>query len=570
VQEIEYFHIFATNKQHVIMENHFLGIIESSIKECWDLPGFSDYKGKTYYYKDVAKQIAYLHILFEQAGIQKGDKVALVGRNSSHWAISFFGILTYGAVAVPILHDFKSNNIHHIVNHSEAKGILAGSSNWEQMEAEAMSGLKLAVLLDDFSILLAEEKNVYEVRKRWDEYFEEKYPEGFTAAHAVYHAESPDELAVLNYTSGTTSSSKGVMLPYRSLWSNTKYANDALPFIHPGDNLICMLPMAHMYGLAFEILNAVGKGCHVHFLTRIPSPKLLLESFAALRPTLILAVPLIIEKIVKSRVFPEIKKPLIRFLLKLPGVREKILRAIAAKLEQAFGGNFAEIVIGGAALNKDVENFLHSIKFRYTVGYGLTECGPLVAYSQWDTFKKGSVGTIVDRMEVRIDHPDADGVGEIFVKGTSVMLGYYRNPAATEAILGPDGWMDTGDLGMIDEDGVLYIRGRSKTMILSSNGQNIYPEEIEDLLNNMPYVSESLIISQEGKLVALIHPNLEMIDHENIDDAKVESLMRENIKELNGKLPLYSKISSFKLFSEEFEKTPKRSIKRYLYQSVGN
>ncbi|MDR2811484.1 MAG: AMP-binding protein [Tannerellaceae bacterium] len=552
------------------MENRFLGIIENSIKAYWELPGFSDYKGKTYYYKDIAKQIAYLHILLEQAGIRKGDKVALVGRNSSHWAISFFGVLTYGAVVVPILHDFTSDNIHHIVNHSEAKAVLAGSTNWEHMDADAMPNLKFVAILDDFSIILAEEKKVYDVRNRWDEYFESTYPEGFTPHHVAYHTEEPEQLAVLNYTSGTTSFSKGVMLPYRSLWSNTKYANEALPFIHPGDNLVCMLPMAHMYGLAFEILNAVGKGCHIYFLPRIPSPKLLLESFAVLRPTLILSVPLIIEKMMKSRVFPEMEKPLIKFLLKLPGVNKVILNTIAAKLNKAFGDNFSEIVIGGAALNKDVENFLHRIKFRYTVGYGLTECGPLVAYSQWDSFKKGSVGRIVDRMEVRISNPDSDGVGEIFVKGMNIMLGYYKNKGATDAILSPDGWMNTGDLGLIDKDGVLYIRGRSKTMILSANGQNIYPEEIEDLLNNMPYVSESLLIYQEGKLVALIYPDLDKMENDQIEDGGIGRLMQENLDQLNKKLPLYSRVNSFKLYSEEFEKTPKRSIKRYLYQPIEN
>ncbi|MDR1259494.1 MAG: AMP-binding protein [Tannerellaceae bacterium] len=553
------------------MENRFLGIVEHSIKEYWDLPGFTDYNGKTYYYRDIAGRMARLHILLEEAGIRKGDKVALVGRNSSHWAISFFGILTYGAVAVPILHEFKPDNIHHIVNHSEAKALFAGSANWDKIDASAMPGLQLIVLLDDFSIIRAENAgHMHEVRDNWDVYFENKYPGGFTPGNATYHAEEPGETAVLNYTSGTTSSSKGVMLPYRSLWSNTKYANDVLPFIHPGDNLVCMLPMAHMYGLAFEILNAVGKGCHIHFLTRTPSPKLLLESFAALRPTLILAVPMIIEKMVKSRVFPEMKKPLIRTLLKLPIVKNKILNMIAGRLNNAFGGNFAEIVIGGAALNKEVESFLHSIHFRYTVGYGLTECGPLVAYSQWDSFKEGSVGRIVDRMEVRIDSPDRQGVGEIFVKGENVMLGYYKNQQATDAVLHPDGWMNTGDLGLIDNDGVLYIRGRSKTMILSSNGQNIYPEEIEDLLNNMPYVAESLIINQEDRLTALIFPDIEKIAGEHIDEAGVETLMCENLNLLNKSLPVYSKVGGFKLCAVEFEKTPKRSIKRYLYQPAGN
>jgi long-chain acyl-CoA synthetase len=552
------------------MENRFIGIVEHSIREYWDLPGFSDYKGNTYYYKDVAVQMARLHILFEEAGINKGDKIALVGRNSSHWAISFFAILTYGAVAVPILHDFKADNIHNIVNHSEAKALLAGTYNWESMNAAAMPHLKLVALLEDFSLILSENAGLQDVRNHWNEYFENKYPGGFTPSNIAYHQETPDEPAVLNYTSGTTSSSKGVILPYRSLWSNTKYANEALPFIHPGDNFVCMLPMAHMYGLAFEILNAVGKGCHIHFLSRTPSPKLLLESFAKLRPTLILAVPLIIEKMVKSRVFPQMQKPLIRFLLKLPIAKNIVLNTIAAKLNDAFGGNFAEIVIGGAALNKEVEEFLHSIHFRYTVGYGLTECGPLVAYAQWDSFKKGSVGRIVDRMEVRIDSPDHNGVGEIFVKGDNVMLGYYKNQKATDAVMYPDNWMNTGDLGTMDEDGVLYIRGRSKTMILSSNGQNIYPEEIEDLLNNMPLVTESIVIYKEGKLTALIYPDVEKIANEHIDTPTINAIMHENLNLLNKTLPTYSKVNNFKLQAEEFDKTPKRSIKRYLYQPAGN
>ncbi|MDR1500590.1 MAG: AMP-binding protein [Tannerellaceae bacterium] len=552
------------------MENRFLGIVEHSLREYWDLPGFSDYRGKTYYYRDIARQMALLHILFDEAGIRKGDKIALVGRNSANWAVSFFGILSYGAVAVPILHDFKAANIHNIVNHSEAKALLAGAHNWEGMDEDAMPGLVFVASLEDFSLILAGD-GLKGVRERWDKCFLDRYPDGFGPRDAAYHAEAPDEAAVLNYTSGTTSSSKGVMLPYRSLWSNTKYANEALPFIHAGDNLVCMLPMAHMYGLAFEILNAVGKGCHIHFLTRTPSPKLLLESFAELRPTLILAVPLIIEKMVKSRVFPQMEKPLMRFLLKLPVVKGMVLKTVAAKLNEAFGGNFAEIVIGGAALNREVESFLHSIGFRYTVGYGLTECGPLVAYSQWDSFKMGSVGRIVDRMEVRIDAPGADGVGEIFVRGDNVMLGYYKNPKATDAVMYDGGWMNTGDLGFLDKDGVLFIRGRSKTMILSSNGQNIYPEEIEDLLNNMPCVAESLIVYDEGKLTALIYPDMEkaggVLGEADIMTGLL-TLMRDNLELLNKGLPVYSKVASFKIQGEEFEKTPKRSIKRYLYQPV--
>ena len=549
------------------MENRFLELIENSIKEHWDLPAFSDYNGHTYHYKDVARRIAKFHIILEHAGVKKGDKVALVGRNSSNWAISFFGILSYGAVAIPILHEFKPDNIHHIVNHSEAKVVLAGLNNWENMNEQMMPDVRLFMLLDDFSILGSKDREIYTVRDRINEYFGKKYPRSFTPDDINYHKEEPDELAVLNYTSGTTSFSKGVMIPYRSLWSNTKFAADNLPFIHPGDNIVCMLPMAHMYGLAFEILNCVNKGCHIHFLTRIPSPKIIADAFARVKPTLILAVPLIIEKIIKNKVFPQLEKPLIKLMLKLPYVDQKVRNAIVDKLTESFGGKFGEVIIGGAAMNKDVEEFLHSIKFRYTIGYGMTECGPLIAYEPWDTFRQGSVGRIVDRMEARIDSSDpVNEVGEILVKGTNVMLGYYKNPEATKAVMTDDGWMHTGDLGTIDQDGFLYIRGRCKTMILGPSGQNIYPEEIEDKLNNMPCVAESLIISQGGKLVALIYPDWEQVDRVGIQHSGIEQLMQQNIDQLNAEMPAYCKVSHFKLYQEEFEKTPKRSIKRYLYQ----
>ena len=542
-------------------------LIENSIKEHWDLPAFSDYNGHTYHYKDVARRIAKFHIILEHAGVKKGDKVALVGRNSSNWAISFFGILSYGAVAIPILHEFKPDNIHHIVNHSEAKVVLAGLNNWENMNEQMMPDVRLFMLLDDFSILGSKDREIYTVRDRINEYFGKKYPRSFTPDDINYHKEDPDELAVLNYTSGTTSFSKGVMIPYRSLWSNTKFAADNLPFIHPGDNIVCMLPMAHMYGLAFEILNCVNKGCHIHFLTRIPSPKIIADAFARVKPTLILAVPLIIEKIIKNKVFPQLEKPIIKLMLKLPYVDQKVRNAIVDKLTESFGGRFGEVIIGGAAMNKDVEEFLHSIKFRYTIGYGMTECGPLIAYEPWDTFRQGSVGRIVDRMEARIDSSDpVNEVGEILVKGTNVMLGYYKNPEATKAVMTDDGWMHTGDLGTIDQDGFLYIRGRCKTMILGPSGQNIYPEEIEDKLNNMPCVAESLIISQGGKLVALIYPDWEQVDRAGIQHSGIEQLMQQNIDQLNAEMPAYCKVSHFKLYQEEFEKTPKRSIKRYLYQ----
>ncbi len=551
----------------IIMEKRFLGLIEKSIKEHWDLPAFTDYNGETYHYSDFAREIEKLHILLEHAGIVKGDKVAIVGRNSSHWAISFFGTLAYGAIAVPILHDFKPDNIHHIVNHSEAKAVLAAGSNWENLNEKMMPDVLLFMLLDDFSIIHCTTKEVDNVREQLDAYFDAKYPQGFTSSNVQYHREQPEELAVLNYTSGTTSFSKGVMLSYLSLWSNTQMAYDCLPFIHPGDNIVCMLPMAHMYGLAFEILNSVNKGCHVHFLTRTPSPKIISEAFARIRPTLILAVPLIIEKIIKNRVFPELEKPLMKLLLKVPYVDKKVLGMIANKLYESFGNNVSEIVIGGAALNKEVETFLKTINFRYTVGYGMTECGPLVAYTQWDSFKQGSVGQVADRMEVKIESKDpANIVGEIIVRGDNVMLGYYKNPEATAAVMMEDGWMRTGDLGTMDKDGFLYIRGRSKSLILSSNGQNIYPEEIEDKLNNMLYVAESIIISQGGKLVALIYPDWEQTDKAGLSHADIEQLMQTNIDQLNKEIPAYSKVTCFKLYQEEFEKTPKRSIKRYLYQ----
>ena len=548
------------------MEQSFIAYIENSIKENWDLDALTDYKGATLQYKDVARKIEKLHIIFEASGIRKGDKIAVCGRNSSHWGVTFLATLTYGAVIVPILHEFKADNVHNIVNHSEAKLLFVGDQVWENLNESAMPLLEGIFMMTDFTLLVSRNERVTYARDHLNEIFGKKFPKNFRKEHIDYHKDQPEELAVINYTSGTTSYSKGVMLPYRSLWSNTRFAFEVLP-LKAGDKLVCMLPMAHMYGLAFEVLNSVNKGCHVHFLTRTPSPKIIAEAFTTIKPALILAVPLIIEKIIKNKVFPELEKPLIKLLLKVPYIDQKVLDTISAKLTASFGGNFGEIVIGGAAINKEVETFLHSIHFRYTVGYGMTECGPLVSYAQWDEFKPGSVGRIVDRMEVRIDSEDPENkVGEILVKGMNVMLGYYKNPEATKAVMMPDGWMRTGDLGTLDKDGFLYIRGRSKTMILGPSGQNIYPEEIEDRLNNMLYVAESLIISQGGKLVALIYPDWEQVDKAGIQHSEIEKLMQTNIDQVNEEMPNYSKITCFKLYQEEFEKTPKRSIKRYLYQ----
>ena len=446
---------------------------------------------------------------------------------------------------------------------------MVSSSNWESLDEQKMPAVRLIVRLEDFSLIYSKTDKSQLAKAQIDALYAQKFPLGLTPKDIHYHLEQPDELAVLNYTSGTTSLSKGVMIPYRSLWSNTKFAADHLPFILAGDNIVCMLPMAHMYGLAFEVLNSVNKGCHIHFITRTPVPKIISEAFTTIKPKLILAVPLIIEKIVRSKIMPELEKPMMRFLLKVPIVNKRILQIVSEKMEAAFGGNFAEIIIGGAAFSKEVEQLLRRLRFRYTVGYGMTECGPLISYAQWDIFKMGSVGQAVDRMEIRIDSADPERqVGEILVKGTNVMLGYYKNPEATAAVMMDNGWMRTGDLGTIDRDGFLYIRGRCKTMILGSNGQNIYPEEIEDRLNQMPYVGESLIVMQGHKLNALIHPNWEEVDKANLPHSDMEKIMQANIDQLNKEIPGHCRISAIKLYQEEFEKTPKRSIKRYLYQQA--
>ena len=551
------------------MENRFLGLIENSIKEHWDLPAFSDYNGHTFHYKDVARRIEKFHIILEHAGIKKGDKVALVGRNSSNWAICFFGILAYGAVAVPILHEFKPDNIHHIVNHSEAKAVLAASSNWENMNERMMPDVKLFMMLDNFSIIHSKSKEVRVVRDRINEYFGKKYPRSFTSNDVRYHVEKPEELAVLNYTSGTTSFSKGVMIPYRSLWSNTQFAYDNLPFIHPGDNIVCMLPMAHMYGLAFEFLYEFSVGCHIYYLTRMPSPKIIFQAFADIKPNLIVAVPLIIEKIIKKSVLPKLETPTMKLLLKVPIINDKIKATVREQMVQAFGGNFATVIVGGAAFNQEVEQFLRMIDFPYTVGYGMTECGPIICYEDWTRFKPGSCGKAAPRMEVKILSPDPENIpGEIVCRGPNVMLGYYKNEEATAEVVDKDGWLHTGDLALMDAEGNVTIKGRSKNMLLGPNGQNIYPEEIEDKLNNLPYVAESIIVQQNEKLVGLVYPDFDEAFAHGLKNEDIERVMEENRVALNAMLPAYSQILKMKIYPEEFEKTPKKSIKRYLYQEA--
>ena len=549
------------------MNERFLELIEKSIKAHWELPALTDHKSNTFYYKDMAEEIAKLHIVFRQANVRKGDKIALMNRNSSRWAISFFGILSYGAVAVPILNDFKPENVHHIINHSEAKLFLLGNSNWENLDKSAMPEIICFISLDDFSVINSRQPEIVQNREQIDARFRELYPEGLLPEHVKFHVEDPEELALLNYTSGTSGFSKGVMLPYRSLWGNLRYSVDDFHFLNSGDNFVSMLPMAHMFGLMYEIMACVNKGCHIHFLPRVPNPKSIVESFAAARPTWVVAVPLILEKIVKNNIFPILRQPKMKILLKIPLVKQLIRKKICAKLNDAFGGAFFQVGLGGAPLNKEIETFLHSIGFHYTLGYGMTECGPLIAYTQWHKFKPGSVGTAIDRVNIKVDSPDPERVtGEILVSGINNMLGYYKNPAATAEVMMPDGWMRTGDLGVIDKDGFLFIRGRSKALILSSSGQNIYPEELESMLNNLDYVSESLVVQRQDKLIALVYPNREQAEKEGISETELQKIMKDNLETINQQLPAFSYISEICLQKEGFEKTPKQSIKRYLYQ----
>lgn len=548
------------------METTLNGYLQSSVRKNWEELALTDFNGVSFQYRDIARKIAKLHLLYEQAGVKRGDKIALCGKNSSQWAVAFLSAITYGAVAVPILHEFKADNIHHLVTHSEAKLFYTDDAIWENLDPDSMNGLEGVIRLHDYSLIMSRNKRLTNAREHLNEIFGKRYPERFTPDDVVYYKEKKDELALINYTSGSMGFSKGVMLTYHNLWSNIQFTIDGLTFLNPGDGIVCMLPLAHMYGLIVELLHPLVKGCHVYFLTRMPSPRVILEAFATVRPKLIVTVPLIIEKIVKTKVFPLLDKPLMKLLMHIPVIDDRLLEKIKTQLMGAFGGNVQEIIIGGAALNKDVETFLRRINFPYTVGYGMTECAPLVAYAQWDKQRPGSCGQIVDRMEGRIDSPDPEHIpGELWVRGDNVMKGYYKNKDATDAVM-KDGWMNTGDLCTMDSDGFIYIRGRNKNMILGPSGQNIYPEEIEQKLNNMPYVAESLVVDSDGQLAALIYPDLELATKQGIHTDALSKIMDDNIAALNKDLPAYSQIRKVKLYNEEFEKTPKRSIKRYLYQ----
>ena len=549
----------------------FVGIIAESIKQNWDLDALTDYQGATLQYKDVARKIEKLHILFENAGVKPGDKIALCGRNSACWATAFLGVLTYGAVAVPILHEFKAAQVHNIVNHSEAKLLFVGDMVWPELNADEMPALEGIINIPDYSLLVSRTVLLTEARERLNEFFGKKYPKFFRKEHVNYTvAAGADDLALINYTSGTTSNSKGVLIPYRALWSNLEFALEVLSTrVHRGDKVISMLPLAHMYGMSFEFIFEFMHGCHVFYLTRIPSPKIVLKAFGEIKPTIIISVPLIIEKIIKKNVLPKLQTPSMKVLLKLPIISTKIRERIRESLVQAFGGNFYEIIVGGAAFNSEVENLLHKIGFNYTVGYGATECAPIISYEDWHNFAPGSCGKAAPRMEVRINSADPANVpGEILARGMNTMLGYFKNPEATAQTLDKDGWYHTGDLGVMDAEGNIYIRGRIKNMLLGASGQNIYPEEIEDKLNTLPYVSECIVIQKNEKLYALIYPDYEEAEKNGLDENGLNEAMEQNRKELNTMVAAYEQISGFKLYKEEFEKTPKRSIKRFLYENA--
>ena len=539
-------------------------ILEASVCRNWERPSLSDYKGRDYSFADVAEMIAKLHILFEAAGVRQGDKIAICGKNSAKWATAFIACLSYGAVAVPILHEFKPETIHHLVNHSDAKILFIDETIWKNLEALEFPSLEGVIFISEFGMPYSKSKCLSTAHDNIDKFFKDKYPHGFSTKDIHWYKDNPDDLAVINYTSGSTGMSKGVMLPYRSIWSNIKFCMEFLTFLRPGDGVLNMLPLAHLYGMVIEMLHPFAKGCHCTFLGRTPSPAILLAAFADVQPKLIITVPLVLEKIVKTKVFPVIEQPKMKFLLKIPFINGIIYRKIKEQLVKALGGQVKQVIIGGAALNAEVNEFLMKIKFPVTVGYGMTECGPLITYETPDKEKPGTVGKIVERMEAKIDSPDPETVpGNLWVRGDNVMKGYYKNDEATKEVMLPDGWMNTGDLVICDREGHIRIMGRSKTMILGPSGQNIYPEEIEQKLNNLPYVVESVVIDDHGKLVALVFPDFDAIGKAGKD---VDAVMEEDLKKLNPMLPAYSKISEIRVFDKEFEKTPKRSIKRFLYQ----
>lgn len=548
------------------MQDSFFKQMETTIRKYWEYPSLSDYKGSTYTYKDVARKIVKLHIMFDNCDIKKGDRIALCSRNLSTWGITFVAIITYGAVAVPVLHEFKSDNIYHIINHSEAKLLFVGDDVWRTLDAEKMPLLDGIFRMEDYSIRISRKEKLTEVRHNLNKVFGEKYPERFLPEHISFAPENPEELAIINYTSGTSGQSKGVMLPFRSLNSNLYFAIEVLTET-PRQTMLSMLPMAHMYGLAFEFIYGFCIGSHITFLGRIPSPKIVTEAFAEVRPDVIISVPLIIEKIVNKSVQPKLQSPIVKLLLKIPFVKSKIYKRIHDVLRASFGGKFKEFIIGGAPLNKDVERMLRNIKLEYTVGYGMTEFGPILSYSGWASYRAYSCGRTAPRMELKIDSTDPENIpGEILARGVNTMLGYFKNEKATAEFIDSEGWAHTGDIGLMDSDGNLYIKGRSKNMILTSNGQNIYPEEIEDQINTLSIVAESIVVCRNDHLTALVYPDNDAISRLGISESEKNQVIEQTVKTLNASLPTYCQIAHVEIRTEEFEKTPKKNIVRYIYK----
>ena len=545
---------------------HINEILENSIRKNWEELALTDFGGISLQYRDIARKIAKLHLLFKHAGINKEEKIALCGKNSTQWAVAFMAAMTYGAVPVPILHEFKPEQIHNLLNHSDSRILFCDFAIYKSIDITTSPEVDAVFNIADYSLLYSKNTDIDYARAHLNELFGKSYPERFTPNDVVYEKPDVNRLAIINYTSGSTGFSKGVMIPYRAISSNIDFGLQKLTFLGPKDNTICMLPMAHMYGLAIELLHPLSKGCHVHFITRVPSPKIVMDAFAATRPRLIITVPLVLEKIIKNKVFPLLEKPYMRLLTTMPFVNDILLTKIKNKLQETFGGQLVEIIIGGAALNADVERFLRRIRFPYTVGYGMTECAPLISYAGHEENRPGSCGKCVSNMEIKVDSDDPEHIpGELLVKGANVMLGYYKNPEETATAI-RNGWLHTGDICTVDADGFIYIRGRNKNMILGASGQNIYPEEIEQQLNNMPYVNESIVVERNHRLVALVHPDYDTATQQGIDAEQLMQIMNDNIARLNKELPSYSCVSSLEIHEEEFEKTPKRSIRRFLYK----
>ena len=550
------------------LEQSFIALIEQSIKTNWYLNALTDYKGITLQYRDVARKIEKIHILLENAGIEKGDKIAICGRNSAHWTVTYLAVITYGAVVVPILHEFKADQVHNIVNHSEARLLFVGDQIWENLNEAAMPHLEGIIELKDFGVPVSRSEKLAYARDHMNEIFGHKFPCRFRPDDISYEKEKSEDLAIINYTSGTTGYSKGVMLPYRSILSNVLYCKEKIG-LKAGDSVVSMLPLGHVFGMTFDFLYGFTAGAHLWFLTRMPSPKIIAESFAEIRPRVIACVPLIVEKIFKKNILPKVDNKLGKLLLHVPIISDKIKELIKQKAMEVFGGNFIEIIIGGAPFNAEVEAFLKMIDFPYTIAYGMTECGPIICHSHWTELKLASCGKVAARMEAKVLSPNPSAIaGELVCRGANLMLGYYKNEEATRQVIDTEGWLHTGDMATIDEDGNVFIKGRCKNLLLTSSGQNIYPEEIESKLNNMPYVSESLIILQQDKLVGLIYPDSDDAFAHGLNQSDLVRVMEENRLELNKQLPAFSQIARFKLYPEEFEKTAKKSIKRFLYQDI--